>query len=212
MARFRRIPLEELQRLSYPDVARYLAELNREFAKKQPRLYKRLYVEKIKAEDGYTRSPNEISGLLQLIKLRIRDGDRMTRGLEESYEQVLDVATYGFRSYVKAVIWERINDYTSSILKLGRRTDKYAIEWALENWSDRNWNDFFKSRYFQQVYIEYGFGSSPELVEFSALDENGLSPWTRRMVDWAKKRGIDFNEWVLEKGKRVRQRPLKKEK
>ena len=56
MARFRRILLEKLQRMSYPDVARYLAELNREFAKKQPRLYERLYVEKIKTEDGYTLS------------------------------------------------------------------------------------------------------------------------------------------------------------
>lgn len=219
MARFRRIPLEELQRMSYPDVARYLAELSRVYTKKQPRIYRRLNVSKVVSQEGFTRSPNEIIGVLNLIKRFIKEGRNLTEGMINAYNDSVEIASSSYEKYTTRVIWSRANDYMDSILEKGRRFDEYVIQWAQETWSTRNWGDFFKSRYFQQIYLEYrdendnlysiDMAESPDIMEFAMLDKNGLSPWTRRMVDWAKKREIDFVEWARKNEKAIRETPLK---
>ncbi len=189
--------IRDLVNMDKLKLERLLNFVERETLRKQPLVAKRFRIE---GSPWDTRviamKPKEIKVYVGMIR---RNVEAVRRGqitstattaidAEYVYQKIASFASKTVNGNVAETTRLMVDDWISAVESKGNVNDWAVIDKARKLFTNSDWRAFFSSSYFQKSYVNYAWDESDSLIKYIDSDDDGLTPWVRRLVDFAKTR------------------------
>lgn len=187
MARYKKFSIGEFSRLPSNERSRYIALLLKRYTKKRPELLKKLDLLNID-NSAYSRTPHEVSQFFSVLQNDLKRGFyKPSEVTKRIFNEIVTTSLTSNTKLISIITDERVAMWVSGVRSKGNEDDEVVLEWAQLTFTPKMWRRFFKSKYFQQVYIGYqNISEGGDLVDYiENTSELHLTPWCDRLIDWA---------------------------